>query len=253
MMLYPSNFLIGSQLTPEELGKHYLTGSKQYFNGMLIFAEIDADFRHPYFDIDRGLEQVVLHEDGTPKATKFISSYRVLENINFSSIKKLYISSAAGEVMGIESQPYKKPANDSRFKIYAGISPLRVLSVSTLDLECYGKNITTNNRHKGAPQFFFTQLEFDSRKFRIRFDENPFMPTPIPGIHPSILRARIDSLKENPEKTTKGLQIDPWLRDYPLTLLRHGFMFYSESQSFYFPLPEVDEIEERFYRFYRSM
>jgi len=92
MILYPSNFLISSQLTPEELGQHYLTGSKQNYDSGLIFAEIDNTYRHDYLDIDWGFEQLVPHDDGSPKATKFISSYRVLEHIELNSIKRLYLS-----------------------------------------------------------------------------------------------------------------------------------------------------------------
>ena len=253
MVLYPSNFLISSQLTPEELGQHYLTGSKQNYDSGLIFAEIDNTYRNDYLDIDWGFEQLVPHIDGSPKATKFISAYRVLEHIDLGSIKKLYLSSASGHVMGIDPAPFKQPENSSRFKIFAGITPLRMMSVSTLSFEDYGRHMIKERKHKGAPTLFYAQLEFDSRQFRIDYDNNPLMPSPIPGIHPAILRAKIDEIKEMPEKTTKGLKIETNVHRFPPQLFRHGFMFFSTEGSLYFPMPSRDEIEEKFFKYFRTM
>ncbi|MBB6482174.1 hypothetical protein [Spirochaeta isovalerica] len=253
MVLYPSNFLIASQLSPEELGKHYLTGSKQNYDSGMIFAEIDNSYRHDYLDIEWGLDQLVPHDDGTPKATKFIAAYRVLEHIDLDSIKKLYLSSAAGHILPIESEEFVKPEKTSRFKIFAGITPLRMMSVSTLDFEEYGQHMINERKHKGAPVLFYAQLEFNSRQFRIEYDENPLIPSPIPGIHPAILRSKIDEIKAKPEKTTKGLKIEANVHRFPPQLFRHGFMFFSAEKSLYFPMPSRDEIEDNFFNYFRSM
>lgn len=252
-VLYPSNFLIASQLSPEELGKHYLTGSRQNYDSGLIFAEVDSSYRHEYLDIDWGLSQLIPHRDGSAKATKFISAYRVLEHIDLKAIQKLYISSASGYVMGLDSSPFLQPELKSRFRIFAGITPLRMMSVSTLSFQEYGCHMMNEKKHKGAPVLFYAQLEFDSRQFRIDYDENPLMPSPIPGIHPSLLKAKIDEIKRMPEKTTKGLKIEANVHRFPPQLFRHGFMFFSETGSLYFPMPDRDEIEEKFYKYYKSL
>jgi len=253
MMLYPSNFLISSQLSPEQLGKHYLTGSKQNYNGRLIFAEIDNNYRNDFLDIEWGLEQLIPHKDGSPKATKFISSYRVLEHIEFKYIKKLYLSSASGYVMGIDSKPFVNPENGSKYKIFACLPPLSMMSVSTLNFEAFGQHIVTDNKHKGAPKVFYTQLEFDSKEFKHEFDNNPLMPTPVPGIHPGVLNYKIDAIKRNPKKATKGLKLNTNLQEFPPQLFRHGFMFVSSSYNLYFPMPDRKEIEEKHYQYYRTM
>ncbi len=253
MVLYPSTFLISSQLTPEELGQHYLTGSKQNYDSGLIFAEIDNSYRNDYLDIDWGLEQLVPHKDGSPKATKFISAYRVLEHIKLDSIKRLYLSSASGYVMGIDSAPFVQPEDSTRFKIYAGITPLRMMSVSTLSFEEYGRHMISDQKHKGAPSLFYAQLEFNSKQFRIDYDKNPLMPSPIPGIHPAILRSKIDEIKDKPVKTTKGLKIETNIHRFPPQLFRHGFTFFSSVNSLYFPMPSRDVIEEKFYKYFRTL
>ncbi|HWP68102.1 MAG TPA: hypothetical protein VN437_02290, partial [Rectinemataceae bacterium] len=52
LVLQPNHSLIASQLEPEHFIRHYVQGSTRYFEGRLIFAEVDPDYRHPYFDID---------------------------------------------------------------------------------------------------------------------------------------------------------------------------------------------------------
>jgi len=69
--------------------------SARYFEGKLVFVELDPEFRHPYFDVESAYAQLKPHEDGSPKATKFISSYRVLEHVD-SGDGKLYICDASG-------------------------------------------------------------------------------------------------------------------------------------------------------------
>jgi hypothetical protein len=108
--------------------------------------------------------------------------------------------------MSIDSVPFPQPESASKFKIFAGIAPLRMMSISTLSFKDYGNHMIQERKHKGAPKLFYAQLEFDSRQFTIDFDNNPLMLSPIPGIHPAILRAKIDEIIKNPEKTTKTLK-----------------------------------------------
>jgi hypothetical protein len=51
-ILYPNQALIASQLGPQDFARHYLVGSIRHYNGKLVFAEINPDFRNPYFAID---------------------------------------------------------------------------------------------------------------------------------------------------------------------------------------------------------
>ena len=75
MIIFPINALLSSQLEPEQLGEHYVIGSAKHFRGKMIFAEIDINFRDPYFEIDKALDETVAHTDGSPKKTKFISLF----------------------------------------------------------------------------------------------------------------------------------------------------------------------------------
>src|SRR5262245_64502222 len=86
-IMYPNYGLVASMLPPEQFGKHYTVGSSRFFYGQVIFAEIDVTYRHPYFPIDQYLAEVKPKPDGSPKRTKFIKTYRVLEHLDFSAFK----------------------------------------------------------------------------------------------------------------------------------------------------------------------
>jgi len=90
LVLHPNHSLIASALPPDQFVKHYVQGSSRYFEGRLIFAEVDPSWRNPYFGIDEAFGDLLPHPDGRPKATKFIKSYRVLENIDLSAIGTLF-------------------------------------------------------------------------------------------------------------------------------------------------------------------
>lgn len=253
MILHPNNFLVGSQLSPEDLGRHYLTGSNQHYNGRLIFAELDINYRHEYFDIDWGLNELKPHENGDPKATKFISSYRVLEHVDFKAIKSLYIASSTGAIMKLDSAEYVKTSPISDYRIYAGISPIKILAMSRKSFIEYGKEITHANSAKGAPRCFYTQIEFDAEEFQNEFRKQPLLPSPVPGVHPSILDKAIDEIREYPNKQSKGIRLHSSFHEFPLRLIRHGFMFSSINDDLYFPMPSSKEIEEKYYQFHKSI
>ena len=73
--------LIASMLTPEEFGVYYAVGSEKKSRGQAIFFEIDPDYRHEALPIDEGLRRCVMHEDGSPKRSVYITVYRALERI----------------------------------------------------------------------------------------------------------------------------------------------------------------------------
>ena len=81
-IMHPNPSLVASQLEPLEFGKQYSVGTKRFYQGKLLFVEVDPAFRNDYFPIDEYLEKTVAKPDGSPKRTKIISSYRVLEHLD---------------------------------------------------------------------------------------------------------------------------------------------------------------------------
>ena len=124
--------LIASMLTPEQFGQYYATGPKYKSKGQAIFFEVDPAFRHDFFAIDEGLKRCVLHPDGAPKNSVYISVYRVLEHIPVSALGKLYLSTAYGHTLGLERGEIK-PREAPTLHMYQDLVPVNSLVVSALD------------------------------------------------------------------------------------------------------------------------
>jgi hypothetical protein len=252
LILHPTAALIGSQLSPEQLAKHYTVGPTRHYRGKVIFAELDIGFRHPYFAIDAAVAELKPHEDGRPKATKFICTYRVLEHIDFSALKSLYLTSEDG--FSLELEPGELPVDKAGAEsIYAEISPLRMLVLSRLEMHAFGASITDPANAIGAPRFLYTQLELALDEFLSEYDHNPFMEPPIPNLHPAILRDAIHELRGVSYKSNKGLLLGTNLDNFSYRLIKKGFMFASQKETRFYPMPTMAEIEKRNLRFWRSL
>jgi len=252
MVLYPNQSLIASHLDPDMFARHYTSGSSRHYSGKLIFAEVDKDYRNDFFDIENVLKDLKSHSDGRPKATKFIASYRVLENVELSALGNLYISTEEGHCVGIEKGGCKDH-QEGFVRVYAEIAPMRMLVMSRLTPTDFGKRITDSSNNKSAPAQFFTQLDFNPVEFVKEFEKNPFKPSPIPSMHPSTIRDGFNEMMTNPDKRTKGMALDSNMDTISYRLIRNGFTFASKGECLFYPIPSTSEIESMNLKFWRTM
>jgi len=252
-ILYPNQGLVASQLSPEDFARHYLIGSVRHYSGKLVFAEIDVSFRNPYFDIDGCLKNMIPHADGTPKRTKFICSYRVMEHMDFEAIQKVFITTSEAQVLELTPAPYEKTHQPGFLRTYAEIAPLSMLVMSPLSMPDFGNFITEPGQSKGCPKLFFTQIDLNVEEFLANFEKNPFTQAPFPFLHPSKLRDAILSMRAAPQKKSKGLSLFCPLDQISFKRVRHGFMFASPDKTRFFPMPSAHEIEAKNFKFWQGM
>jgi hypothetical protein len=252
-IFHPSPALIGSQLNPQAFARHYLAGSVRHYSGKIIFAEIDASFRHEYFRIDEYLDQVVQHEDGRPKATKFISVYRILEHLDFAAIRQLYLSTPEGVVLSLESSDDIQTREPGILRLFAQINPVRMLVLTPMNFLEFGEDATDSSQSRSVPALLYTQLEFDTEQFLQDFEVNPLIPPPVPKLHPSKMRDAILELIASRNKGSKGLLLDSSFDEIPYRMVRHGFMFARKGEYKFFHMPTFDEVQKSNYRFWKGM
>ncbi|MGE5456881.1 MAG: hypothetical protein ACM3RX_00850 [Methanococcaceae archaeon] len=251
MIVFPINALVASQLEPDKFGEHYTMSSAKHFSGKVIFAQIDPNFRNDYFEIDRYLSLTVPHEDGTPKRTKFISSYKVLEYIDIEAIKDLYLVTTNGKVLPIKPAEYTAYNEPGRIRIYQEICPLETLVASNKDQREFGKFITTQTKSKGAPKICFTQIDFNLDEF-FRLNKNKEIFTiDLPDVNPYRFFDCIMELKANPDKLTKTISLGSLLKDISFKFLRHGFWFVSGEEMKFFPMPSMSDLENKYYYWWK--
>lgn len=254
MICYPNSSLVLSQLSPEDFGARYNYGSASYYSGKLIFAEIDINYRNDYFHIDSVLERLVPHEDGSPKATRYISSYRVLEHVSIDAIQSLYLANADGTCFKLEAGEYKPDPEEQDLKVFAEITPLTMLTLSKRNLCDFGKWFTREPENQlHVPRLLYMQINMDMDLFLREFEVNPFAPPPLEGVHPAKVRDAILELRRRKEKDLKALTLDTAFTKESYRKIRHGIMVMDSEQEKFFPMPSMAEIQEKNFRFYRGM
>jgi hypothetical protein len=251
MIVFPINAMVASQLDPSAFAEHYTVGSSKHFQGKVLFAEIDINYRHPFFDIDHYLELTVPHPDGEPKKTKFICSYGVLEHVDLKALKRLYLVTPNGMALGIDSKPYTAVNEPGLVRIYQEITPLTNLVASTLDQRSFGRYITSETRSKGAPKICFTQYEFNVEEFLEQNRNREIMHSPIPENNPARLYEYLLELKSTPSKKTKTISLSTTLLAASYRLIRHGFWFAAGSELLFYPMPTRHELESQYYDWWR--
>jgi len=252
-IMYPNMALVASNLGPEDFGKHYTIGSSRYFHGNVVFLEIDPDYRHEYFQIEKLLPDVKPKPNGEPKRTKFICCYRVLEHIAMGAFKNLYVSSVEGNVLTIEPQPYDKEHDSGFIRTFQEICPLNAIVMTYMTPPEFGSFITNPNQPKSAPKVMFTQIELDIDEFLTLLEQNPFHESPIPNIHPQKLQQHIREIKAKPEKRIKGISLDSAFGRLPFLSLRTGFWIAHKEELLYYPIPDLVTLENEHYEWLRTV
>ncbi len=251
MIVFPINALVASQLEPDKFAEHYIIGSAKHYSGKVIFAEIDINYRNDYFQIDEHLKVTVPHEDGSPKKTKFICSYNVLEHVELDAIKTLFLCTANGKVLPIQPAEYTAVNEPGLIRIYQEICPLENLVASALDQRYFGKFITTQTRSKGAPKMVFTQIEFNIEQFFEMNKDKEIFHAELYGINPYRLYDCIMEIKGKPEKLNKTISLGSLLRDISYKFLRHGFWFAEGEKLKFFPMPSLNDLENKYYHWWK--
>ena len=253
MICYPNAALVLSHLPPAEFGVRYNYGSSSYYAGKLVFAELDVNYRNDYFRIDEALKELVPHADGRPKASKYVSSYRVLEHVDIDAIQMLYLANADGTSYPLHPAPYEANQQEGLLRIFAEISPIRMMTLSRLNLREFGAWFTNPDNILAVPRLLYLQVTLDIPAFLNELEGNPFMPTPIEGVHPSKLRNAIQELQKQEHKLFKGITLNTTFTKESYRRIRHGFMFKDQHKEKFFPMPPLKEIENNNLKFYRGM
>ena len=253
LVLYPNSSLIASQVDPANFARHYAQGSTSFWGGTFLFAEVDPDFRHDYFKIDAAYKELVPHEDGRLKSTKFISNYRTLEHIDFDALRNVYFCNALGDYVELKPGEYNPASRGDVMRIFLDISPTEMVALSTRNFTEYGQFLTDPVNLIGAPVMLYTQIDFNIDDFMTQFEADPFLPISLPVIHPSRLRDAILEVRSSPAKKNKGLLMSCPLDKVSYKYLRRGFMFSSYEKTKFYPLVPLDDVEKNFYKFWKTL
>jgi hypothetical protein len=238
--------LIASQLTPNEFGHYYAVGSQKRSRGQAMFFELDPELKSDYLHLDTLAQRCVPHEDGSPKRSAYLSIYRVLEHVPLAALGTLFLSTDDGRVLGLERAAYQKRPS-SGLHLYQEFCPVSPRVASRLDPEEFAQYITDRSNPVSVDRIVFAELRLDA----LADDPDKGDVSDLPYPHIDHLRDCLKSLQTKQSFASKVVVRDATPSILYRTLLG-GFYVADSTGIAYYPLPSREELETRYYAWWRS-
>lgn len=238
--------LIASMLPPDEFGSYYAVGTEKKARGQAIFFEIDPDFRHPELPVKEGLDRCLPHSNGDPKRSVYIAIYRVLERIPLKTIRALYLVTQDGRVLGLARSDIL-PRDSGGLHLYQEVAPVHPIIVSTLGpTDFYNMIVNSSSTLMTLPVICFAELRLGE------LASNPEYGSvgDLPYANIDHLRECLAGLRTKDVHTKMVDRLSP--AAFPYRMLESGLYFGNQEKLVFFPLPPLDELRAKNYRWWRS-
>jgi hypothetical protein len=227
--------LIASQLEPEAFGLHMAVGTKKLTSGVISFLEIEPSFRHERFPLlDRIEEVCVLHPDGRPRASKYISAYRVLECLPLPAFRSLYLATSDGRVLCLDAAP-PGTLDAGGPSLFQELCPLTPLVVSALGPAEFARHMTDPGNPISAPRLFFADL-------RLERDAGGQLAGDLSYPGAAHLLECLGQVEGGRGKLTKTVSRNPSTQGF-FRSIRRGFFLGDPSGLKWYPFPSREELE----------
>lgn len=244
MLCYRFEALLASHLEPEAFGLYMAVGTQKNTRGNVLFFEIDPDLTSDYFHLEDIQQRCKPHKDGSPKRSKYISVYRVMEHLDLSAFGKLYLTTADGRVISIDSAPHNLGHAETSSNLYQELCPVSPLVLSALAPEAFTKFMTDPCNPVSVPRIFFADMLLD-------LDIHGRLAGNLPYEDPMHIIDCINELKHSRTKQTKTVSRNPHIHSFFRTI-RRGFFLGDQSGFKCYPFPERRELEVEYSKWWRS-
>jgi len=239
--------LVASHLDPEAFGTYMAVGTKKLASGHVTFFEIDPRFpeQTDHFKIGDIETRCAPHEDGSPKRSKYISVYRVMEFLPLPVYRALYLTTPDGRVLRLDETPYDAPADTARPNLYQELCPLIPMVVSRLPPAPFIQVMTDPRNPVSAPRLFFADMLLDRDERGRLADYLPYTER----LHIEDCLAEMAREKEG--KPTKTVSRTPRTRGF-FRSIRRGFFIGDETGLKFYRFPPREQLEILYAKWWRS-
>ena len=242
LSLIPESLVV-SMLRPEEFGRYLAVGTKKRAREQAIYFEV-SNFESDYFDIQGAIELCTPHEDGQPKHSVYVSTYRVLEHVPLEAIGNLWLVTNNGLALELKQGPLPTE-NDEVHHLYQELCPVHPLIASDLNPPEFCKFITDPKVGVSVPRICFLELQFGEPHKELQKSEACNLPY-------KNIKHLWDCLAELTERDKTVKTVD---RIHPSHVLyrctKSGFYIGDNNTVLYYPFPSPEELEKEPHRWWR--
>ncbi len=241
--------LVASMLPPEGFGMYLSTGTKKRNKGQTIYFEVDLEKIEDIIDMESMNRRCVAKDDGSPKSSVYLSVYRALEMVPISALKSLYLTTDHGCVLELKRAFYDTSKEvQGPLHLYQELSPVNPLVASGLAPSAFLKKLTDGSTTIILPKLFFVELKLGELAANPLGGSAEHLPYPNIG-H---LRDCLEILRGEYDKHMKTVQ-----RIFSGTLLyrtiESGFYVGSKNEIAFYPYPDMKQLENLNYEFFRGI
>ena len=244
LMCYCTESLVASHLPADEFGSYMAVGPLKKNFGNVAFFELDPSFRAPELNLDKLEERCQPHEDGSPKRSKYMSHYRVMEHVPLSAYGQLHLTTRDGRVLSLDGHDCSMEENSDGLHMYAELCPITSRVVSRLNPSAFTRQITDPNSGIYVPRIFFADT-------LVSLDASGNLESFLPYRNPEHIVSCIKEMQENPNKLAKTVN-----RNSPLTAfyrtIASGFYLGDARGLKIYPYPDVATLDADYHQWWRS-
>jgi len=230
---------------------------------------VDSAFESEYFDIAQAQKSCVPHEDGRPKHSVYVSTYRVLERIPLEAIGDLWLVTRDGRGLCLNrSDPPEK--SDAQYHLYQELCPVHPLIASSLDAGDFSRFITDPEVTVSVPRICFAEMELgrladdpaagDASNLpyhNIQHIRDWLADDPAAGDASNLPYHNIQHIRDclieigMQGKTTKTVNRIHH-EHIPYRCVKSGFFVGDHTQLVHYPFPSREEMEQQHHYWWRS-
>jgi len=244
LLLFPESLVL-SMLGPAEFGAYLATGTRKRAREQAMYFQLGESLESDYFDLEKARAACVPHEDGRPKHSVYVSTYRVLEHVPVSIIGDLWLVTRDGR--GLQLKRGELPGEpDQKYHLYQELCPVHPLIASTLEPRQFNQFITDPGVTVSVPRICFVELELG----QLANEPATGDPRNLPYSNVQHIRDCLVELatRAKTTKTVNRIQHE----HIPYRCVHGGFYVGDQTDLAYYPFPSQEEMERDHHYWWRS-
>ncbi len=244
LVIFPESLVV-SMLGPSEFGAYLATGTQKRAREQAMYFQLDSGFESDYFDLEKAKKACVPHEDGRPKHSVYVSTYRALEHVPLNVIGDLWLVTRDGR--GLALQKSEAPEKyEGEYHLYQELCPIHPLIASKLNAKDFNHFITDPTVTVSVPKICFVEMDLGDLANEPLVQKVKNLPySNIGHIRDCLIEL---ASKGKTTKTINRIQHE----HIPYRCIMNGFFVGDHSKMLYYPFPSLADMEKLHHYWWRS-